>query len=299
MNKTWKRIGLGLAALLSLLLLAAAALYGLSSRRLDSAPDVAVHAVLAAGPDALDRGEHLVVAITGCTSCHGEDLGGLVSIDDPAIGTIYASNLTKGAGGVGATYSDEDWARAIRHGIGADNRVLGGMPSNAYAHLSDADLAALLAYVQSLPPVDNILPSRNLSLPGTIIFGTLAYNTLPVNLINHAAVGGAAPEAGPKADYGEYLVSIAGCADCHGPDLGGIDPENAPPGPPPGPSLQPSGGLRTWTEDDFITALRSGRTPQGRQLSEAMPWKHYALMSDAELQAIWRHLAGLDATAAR
>lgn len=292
MNKTLRWIAIGLAGVLGLLLLAGATLFGLSRARLNNGPQMAVKAVPAA-PETLTRGEHLAVAVSGCTSCHGDDLRGQVVVEDPAIGTIFAPNLTTGRGGVGAAYSDEDWARAIRHGIGRDSRVLAAMPSNAYAHLSDADLAALLAYIQAAPPVDNVLPARQIGLPGTIIFGTMAYGTLPVNLIDHAAVGGAGPPEGTTAAYGEYLTLIAGCHDCHGSDLGGIDPQNAPPGPPPGPNLRPSGRLGDWAEADFIAALRSGRTPEGRQLSEEMPWRHYALMTDTELQAIWRYLQEL------
>lgn len=300
MKKAVKWIGFALLVLVGVLLIGGAGLFGTTSSRLNNGPDVDVKAV-AISADAADiaRGEHLAVAIGGCTSCHGDDLGGLVTIEDPTIGTIYAANLTTGEGGAGATFNEEDWARAIRHGIGADGRVLGGMPSNAFAHLSDEDLAAILAYIQAAPPVDNVLPSRQFSLPGTIIFGAMAYNTLPVNLIDHAAVGGQAPPAGASAAYGEYLTLIGGCHDCHGPDLGGIDPENAPPGPPPGPDLRPSGYLGSWSQEDFFTALRSGRTPDGRQLSPEMPWQHYGLMSDEELEAVWLYLHGLDSTTAQ
>ena len=297
MNTALKWIGVVLLVLAGLLLAGGAILYFTSSSRLSNGPDVAVKAVPASTD--LARGEHLAVAVGGCTSCHGENLGGLVTVDDPAIGTIYAPNLTAGEGGVGASYSDEDWARAIRHGIGADGRLLGGMPSNAFAHMSDEDLGALLAYIQAARAVDNALPERQLSLPGTFIFGTMAYSTIPANLIDHAAVGSRATSpTGATAEHGEYLTLIGGCHDCHGPDLGGIDPENAPPGPPPGPNLRPDGRLGSWSQEDFVTTLRSGRTPDGRQLSDEMPWKHYGLMYDEELEAIWTYLHGLGTTSA-
>lgn len=300
MKKALKWIGIVFLALVVIAFVGGAVLYGTSSSKLNSGPEVAVKVVAPAdGAEAVAHGEHLADAISGCTSCHGEDLGGLVTVEDPTIGAIYAANLTAGEGGAGANFSDEDWARAIRHGIGADGRVLGGMPSNNYAHMSDDDLAALLAYILSVPAVDNVLPERRLSPPGTIIFGTMAYGTMPVNLIDHEAVGGEGPEQGATASYGEYLAHIAGCRDCHGEDLGGIDPENAPPGPPPGPNLRPTGRLGSWSQDDFVTALRSGRTPDGRQLSPEMPWEHYALMSDDELEALWLYLHGLDSTTAQ
>ncbi|MFN2222565.1 MAG: c-type cytochrome [Candidatus Promineifilaceae bacterium] len=295
MNKTLKWIGMVIMAVVLLLLAGAVMVYAASSSKLDKGPSVTVNVVpTAEGAEAAARGRHLVEAITNCTSCHGQDLAGQAAVEDPAIGILYAPNLTAGEGGVGATLSDEDWARAIRHGIGPDGRVLAAMPSNAYAHLGDDDLADLLAYIKSLPPVDRVLPARQISLPGTIIFGTMAYGTLPANTIDHAAVGGQAPQAGANAAYGEYLTLIAGCHDCHGPDLGGVDPENAPPGPPPGPNLHASGDLGSWSQEDFIATLRTGRTPNGRQLSTEMPWEGYRLMTDEELGAIWLYLNGLE-----
>ncbi len=300
MKKALKWIGIILLGVVIVMLIGGGVLYGTSASRLNNGPDVAVKTVPPAGSaEEIARGEHLAVAITGCTSCHGDNLAGLVSVDEAPVGTIYASNLTAGEGGVGATYSDEDWARAIRHGIGADGRVLGAMPSNAFAHLSDEDLAAILAYIQSAPPVDNVLPERRLSPPGTIIFGAMAYEMLPVNMIDHAAVGAPAPAAGATAAYGEYLTLITGCRDCHGPDLGGIDPEDASPGPPPGPNLRPDGRLGNWSQEDFFTTLRTGRTPSGRLLSDEMPWKHFALMTDEELEAVWLYLHGLGSTTAQ
>lgn len=68
---------------------------------------------------------------------------------------LPAPNLTAGKGGIGATYTDADWERAIRHGIGGDNRVLAIMPSNYFSHYSDADLAAVIAYLKTFPPVDS------------------------------------------------------------------------------------------------------------------------------------------------
>ncbi|MEZ4675954.1 MAG: hypothetical protein R2932_17140 [Caldilineaceae bacterium] len=65
----------------------------------------------------------------------------------------------------------------------------------------------------------------------------------------------------------------------------------------PGPNLTPGGALASWTEADFITALRTGRTPDGRELSAAMPWRGYAQMTEIELRALWAYLQTLEAQA--
>ncbi|HMN31356.1 MAG TPA: hypothetical protein PKE45_24610, partial [Caldilineaceae bacterium] len=73
---------------------------------------------------AIQRGEHIATTIGLCKRCHGENLGGKVDFAVPGLVTIPTPNLTSGAGGIGSEYSDEDWVRAIRHGVGRDGRAL-------------------------------------------------------------------------------------------------------------------------------------------------------------------------------
>jgi mono/diheme cytochrome c family protein len=284
--KVLKRIIYVLGGLLGLLLFAVLGLYFLANWRLNNATASGKPVQIPTNAAVIARGEHLVHAVTDCAGCHGDNLEGKTLLDDPQLGYIAAPNLTKGAGGVGASFTPQDWELAIRHGIGADGRALGAMPSHHYAHLSDADLGAILAYIQSVPPVDYELPPRQLSFIATLLFGTVAYSDLPATQIEHAAVGVDAPLEGVTVDYGQYLVDIAACADCHGADLRGRSPQEAETGPPAGPNLV---AAATWSEQEFITTMRTQRTPSGRQLNEEMP-SAYGGMTDAELQAIWRYL---------
>ena len=90
-------------------------------------------------------------------------------------------------------------------------------------------------------------------------------------------------------EYGHYLTQY--CHLCHGPDLAGGSE-----GPGSGVNLTPGGELGTWTEADFIKALRMGVTPTGRYLNpEMMPWKEVGQMTDDELKAIWLYLQSLPA----
>ena len=60
------------------------------------------------------------------------------------------------------------------------------------------------------------------------------------------------------------------------------------------PDLRAGGPLSTWSEQDFVVALRTGRTPDNRQLDkEWMPWQTFSRMNDLELRAIWRGLRSL------
>lgn len=291
MRKIIKVILVGLGMLIILLVIIAATLGFIGGRRVNNQPPVTVASVnLPTDEASLTRGAYLA-QISSCTACHGADLAGDVLIDEPPIGYLPAPNLTAGAGGIGGDYHPEDWARAIRHGIAADNRAISVMPSNHYAHYGDEDLGALIAYLESVPPVDKELGQRDLMFIANILFGVVGYeDTFAVSKIDHDDVGGAAPAAGETAAYGEYLVNIASCNSCHGENLTGATDPNGPQGP----DITTRGALQTWSKDDFIATLRTGQTPDGRQLDPDMPWGTYAQMSDAELTAIWLYINALE-----
>lgn len=288
MKNVLKWIAIVLGALVGVVALLVLVLHLVGSSRLANAPQVEVAAVtVPTDAAAVERGEHIVHFMGECVGCHGPNLAGNVFIDEAPIGYLAAPNLTSGAGGIGAEMTDEDWVRAIRHGIGRDGRTLAIMPSNWYTYMSDEDLGSVIAYLKSVPPVDNELGERDIMFPGTILFGLMGYGDMPVVKIDHANTDRTRPPEGATAEYGEYIMHISACGDCHGTAYAGLIEAN---GPPPGPNLTPGGELADWTEEDFITTLRTGITPSGEQLSEEMPWAQYGQMSDTELKAIWAYL---------
>src|ERR1700687_1310261 len=82
-------------------------------------------------------------------------------------GRVVAPNLTPdvetGAGG----WSDDALAGAIREGVGHDGRPLFPVVPHANFHdsLSDEDMASVIVYLRSLPPVHNPLPKTEISFP--------------------------------------------------------------------------------------------------------------------------------------
>ena len=121
----------------------------------------------------LDFGEHRVVTL--CAGCHGEDLGGGNMLDDPMIGILDAANLTAGEGGIGNEFtSDEDYVRAIRHGIGPDGKPIFMPAVNSTSHLSDEDLASIIAYLKTVPPVDNVTRGKQFTPMAKILMGYVA-----------------------------------------------------------------------------------------------------------------------------
>ena len=99
---------------------------------------------------------------------------------------------------------------------------------------------------------------------------------------------------GPTPEYGAYLVETGGCRVCHRQDLrGGLHPLSLPDEPPP-PDLTAGGPLGSWSEQDFVRAMRTGITPDGRRVDpEWMPWPAFAGMSDLELRAIFLYLSSI------
>lgn len=52
----------------------------------------------------------------------------------------------------------------------------------------------------------------------------------------------------------------------------------------------PETGIGKWTEGDFIRAMRTGLTPDGRILDPFMPWGRFQGLTSRDLQAIWAYL---------
>ena len=70
----------------------------------------------------IDYGEHVFQSY-GLSECHTDNAGGDNLGEDPIFGRLVASNLTAGKDGVGQTFQDIDYLRAIRHGMGPDNKA--------------------------------------------------------------------------------------------------------------------------------------------------------------------------------
>ena len=145
MTSIVKWTGIALAVLFGLTLAAGLALYPVGMEQLTRTyPDIPDDALDIPGDsEAVARGRH-VATIWACAMCHGADLSGTMLTDDWFQGTVPAANLTAGKGGIGGSYADADWIRAIRHGVKPDRHVEVWM--NDYSSLSDQDLGALIAY---------------------------------------------------------------------------------------------------------------------------------------------------------
>lgn len=291
MKKILRRIAIGAGVLLGAIVLAAAGVYGASERHFSRRYTMAAETIpIPTDSASIERGRHLFRAVAKCAACHTESLGGGPVVDDPAMGRIIAVNLTRGKGGVAPQLTDDDWVRAIRHGVGHDGRPLLIMPSLEFQHLSAADVGAIVAYAKSVSPVDLEQPASRL---GPVARALVAAGKMPLfsaEQVDHASLAPAvSPAPGPTAEYGGYIVRVGGCEGCHGPTFAGGRIAVGPPSWPPAANLTPT-GLVAYDEASFITALRTGVRPGGTKIKPPMPVEWTRYMTDDEIRAVWLYL---------
>jgi mono/diheme cytochrome c family protein len=297
MTRWFKRLGLGIGGVLLLLVLVVGGAFGFTRTHqarvyeIDPPPLQLVHAERT--PELLETGRRLVT-VRGCKDCHQADLGGGVMVEDGAVGRLVASNLTRGEGGVVGQYLERDWVRAIRHGIGRDGRALVFMPSHEFYPIGDADLSAMIAYLESVPPVDRVNPPTRLGPLAALLYTAGKMPLLPARLIDHDAERSPAPEPGPTVAYGEYLAT--GCVGCHGFTFAGGRIPGAPPSMPIPTNItpDPNTGIGAWEHGDFVRVMREGIRPDGSEVNEFMPVQMTREFTDMELEAMWLFLRTLE-----
>ena len=254
-------------------------------------------------PDRLARGKYLMEGIVACGNCHmvrgdkGQPMperglsGGMV-FDQPPF-KAYAANITPDLEtGIGK-WTDAQLAKAIREGVRPDKRVIGPpMPIEFYRHMSDDDVAAIIAYLRAQPAVRNAVPKSVYNMP------------LPPNY-GPALRRVKAPPAGQTVNYGEYLANIAHCMDCHTPrdDKGMLllDHRGAggqlfkgPWGESVSRDLTPHPtGLKDWTDTEIATAVRTGVDRKGQALKPPMGFDFYRNVNDADMGALIVYLRSL------
>lgn len=293
--KILKGVCIGLGSVIGILLVALAVIYGLSMARLNRSYTVPI-TLLTIPTDAATVAEgQRQYATRGCVDCHGENGAGKIVVDDPLVGTVMGSNLTAGAGGIGRRYQDADWVRAIRHGVRPDGKPLVIMPAHEYNPINDTDLALLIAYVKSLPPVAQERAPLKIGPLGRILHVSGMVPIVPAEVIDHQAPRPQAIAKGATKEYGAYLAKT--CTGCHGATFSGGPIPGVPSNGPAPRNLTPDKetGLGAWQAADFAKAIRTGVRPDGSQLSTTMPWPAFQQMTDEEVSALWLYLQSVPA----
>jgi mono/diheme cytochrome c family protein len=246
----------------------------------------------------VERGKYLT-DVMGCGFCHmplgptGPDFsrlfaGGL-EIKEP-FGTWRSPNITQHKGSGIGQWTDEQIITAVREGVRPDGGKLAPiMPYLFYNRLTDDDAKALVAFLRTVPGVDNVVAKSELKLP-------------------HIPAPKPANAPDPVEDpvkHGEYLVTLMHCTMCHtplkpdfSPDMskqfaGGFEME-VPPIFGTGKlyssniTSDPDTGIGKWTEEQIATAVKTMIRPDGTKIVGPMMLYQagWAMMSDADFKAI-------------
>ena len=287
-----------IATLIGVLVLAALVAFGLAWVKTDRAMartytvnDLPL--TLPTDAAALAHGGHLFVT-RGCADCHGKDGAGRLVFDAGPVIKLVAPNITRG--GVTKGLTVDQIAAAIRHGVKPDGRPMVFMPTTDFHEMSDADTAALIAHLQSLPASANDPGKLQIRPLGILMYALGKFPLLPAEDVDHSPRSRLAPPAGTTAAYGQYLAH--GCTGCHGNDLAGQHVPGTPPSFKDAQNLTPA-GIGTWKEADFRRALREGKRPDGSDIDPFMPWQAFSTMSDEEISALWAYLQTLPPVASK
>ncbi|HEV7220391.1 MAG TPA: cytochrome c [Terriglobales bacterium] len=309
MAKRWGRLLariLGYGFLVLLVLLAVAITFTVGWRPIIGAKKRALTTrTFEATPARLHRGEYLVDAVINCMGCHAKhdekadppvllskEGAGNVLYDDGNF-RLVAANITPDPDtGIGK-WSDDAIARAIREGIAADGRTLfPAMPYERFRNMSDEDVASIVVFLRSLPPVHSDLPPAKIPF----VFARLV-QSVPQPVTEPVTE----PDVSTPVKRGTYLLKIATCRDCHTPR----DPKfNVIPG------LEMAGGapmdsgvfsanltpdasgIGYYDEALFIETIRTGYVG-ARKLNSIMPWWAFRNMTDDDLKAVFAYLRTL------
>jgi mono/diheme cytochrome c family protein len=252
----------------------------------------------------VERGRYLVEGIAACGNCHtpkgpqdpvpGKHLAGGFEIAE-AFGVAIAPNITPDrATGIGA-WTDDEIFRAIREGKGRDGRTLGPpMPYEFYRGISDTDVKAMVAYLRTVPPVENRVVKSRYTAPLPPSWGPPVASVADV-------------PTGDPVKYGAYLAGpIAHCMECHTP--------HRPDGSPDMTKLGAGGfgfrgpwgvsyaanltsdaetGIGRWTDSEIVASVHGARRGGGRVLPP-MPVDHYVTgISANDLKALLAYLRSL------
>jgi mono/diheme cytochrome c family protein len=280
-KKVLKWFGIVVAGLTALFIGAAAYVYLASERVLTRE-----HALVAetVAPLSLDEAaRHIEIAegarlakVVGCTACHGPALTGAVPLDIPNVARFVAPNVTE----IAPEYSDAELATLIRRGIRRDGTPLVFMPSEMLVHLSDADLARIIAYVRTVPKAGGIVGRTEVRPVGRLILAMGDFKTGPDAV---AGVKSADIEVDPAdpVSRGRYLVMNA-CSECHGQDLAGREVAHSP----------PLTIAKTYGADDFSRLMREGTALGGRRTELMSPTavERFSALTPDEVSAIYAFL---------
>jgi mono/diheme cytochrome c family protein len=275
-----------------------------------AAPDLKVENSLAH----IERGKYLANGVTVCIDCHStRDWSKfLAPLTEGTIGKggerfdkkqgfpgiFYSKNITPA--GINR-YTDGELFRLITTGVTKEGRAMFPvMPYHYYGQMDPEDIKCIIAYIRTLPPIDNPVLESVSDFPMNFIINTIPHKANPQKL----------PAKSDQLAYGAYMTNASACVECHTPvKTGQIIRELSFSGGreftlPDGSVVRSSNltpdmetGLGSWKEELFINRFKAyadaGYQPQlvkPGEFNSIMPWLMYSKMNKEDLAAIYVYL---------
>jgi mono/diheme cytochrome c family protein len=254
----------------------------------------------AAGPDEIAHGAYLANA-AGCVGCHtdsahgGQPYAGGRALATP-FGTFYSPNITSDQEtGIGR-WSDPQFLNALRDGVRPDGaNYFPVFPYPSFTKITDADALAIKAFLFAQPAVRQANRKHDVAFPISWRFLQNGWKLLFFS----PGPFRQEPERSEAYNRGAYLVTaLAHCGECHTPRnwFGATEPSRFLAGTSHGPdgkavpNITPDRktGIGDWSEDDIVTLLATGQTPDfdfaGGAMAEVV--KNTARLTDSDRRAI-------------
>ncbi|HUZ59458.1 MAG TPA: c-type cytochrome [Hanamia sp.] len=276
-----------------------------------AAPDLHI----ALTPERIQHGEYLANHVSLCMDCHStrdwskysgpmipctNGKGGELFDEKVGFpGTFYSKNITPA--------NIKDWTdgeifRTITTGEDKfGNALFPVMPYHYYGKMDKEDIYDIIAYIRSLPPIENKVPDRSIDFPMNFIV-----NTIPVK-----ASFTVKPPKSDTIKYGAYLVNAAACMECHTPvKKGQVIPELAfsggrdfhmPNGVVNSANITPdkTTGIGGWSVEQFVARFKAYENPANlpamaaNEVNTIMPWSMLGGMDTSDLRSIYAYLQTL------
>jgi len=268
-------------------------------------------------PERVQRGKYLATHVTLCIDCHSKrdwtrfsgpiiegtfGMGGQVFPESFGFpGTYYSKNITPA--GIG-NWTDGELYRLITTGVNKEGKAMFPvMPYLYFGRMADEDIKSIIAYIRTLPPIENHVKESVSNFPFNFIINTIPVKAEPMPM----------PDLKDKIAYGKYLVNAGACMECHtqvekgqiikGKEYSGGRLFALPDGKTTSSAnLTPDKetGIGNWTEEMFIDIFhsRSDSTILNTKLKPSdyntiMPWTMYGSMKEEDLKAIFAYLKTL------
>lgn len=263
--------------------------------------------VVESTPEKVLHGKRLAAML--CVKCHLNPetnllTGKFLAESPPIFGKIYSKNITQSNMHGIANWTDAQIVYLLRTGIRPDGSFVPPyMPK--FNGMADYDVESIIAWLRSDDPMlaanETVPPASEPS------FFTKFLSNIAIKPLPYDGSPRALPDTNNAVEHGKYLAIFQlQCFACHSKDFakvndlqpelsygffGGGNPMTNYDGKVVNSAnitMDEETGIGSWTEEDFIKAVKQMQTPHGKVLQ--YPMEPYPLLSDKEVSHIYAYL---------